>query len=420
MPTETQNTTDSIIAAHDAYMTPNYLRYPVAMQRGEGCRVWDADGKQYLDLFAGFGGPILGHCHQELVDAVTEQANTLWHVGNLMHTEPQTKAAEALHKHGLGGKSFFCHSGADANESAIKLARRYGLENKGDASGGGDTSGGRFGVITCTKSFHGRSFAAMCATGQDPVHEGFGPLPDGFSYVSFNDLDAIKAAITDTTVAIMLEPIQGEGGVNMPDDDFLPKLRALCDERDLLLICDEVWTGCGRTGKAFAYQHWDIKPDILTLAKGVGGGLPVGVMCCTDELAGLLDPKKVGKVIHATTLGGNCLSTAVTAKIFEVLERDNLIERAAELGERIKDFFRGRFDFVVDIRGKGLFIGVQLDVEHPDAWFDNAGQVVQKAMDAGLLINATQGNTLRLAPALTITDEELAEGLERLEAVLTK
>ena len=394
-------------------MSINYPRYPIAMDRGEGCHVYDAEGKRYIDLFAGFGGPVLGHCHPDLVAAVTEQANKLWHVGNLFHTEPQTLLAEAIAKHGFGGRSFFCHSGADANDSAIKLSRLYGLANP--ASDGKP----RHGLITANNSFHGRSFGTMVATAQPKVRQGFEPHIEPAKHVSFNDIEAVQAAIDENTVAIMVEPIQGEGGVNVPDEDYLPQLRSLCDERDLLLIMDEVWTGCGRTGRYFAHQHWGIQPDIMTLAKGVGGGLAVGVMCALDRVAKYFDYREHGGVAHATTLGGNCLSMAVSATIFHVLERDGLVERAAELGkyaiERMTKFAE-TCNAVREARGRGLFIGVELDPA--DAWFDTGADVVNKCMEHGVLINATQGTVLRFAPPLTISREDFDEGLDLIERVI--
>lgn len=416
MSTSTQSSTQAIIDRHNNYMSRNYPRYKVAMVRGEGSLLWDADGKEYLDLFSGFGAGVLGHCHPDLVAAVTEQANTLWHVGNLMHTEPQTLAAEAIAKHGFGGRSFFCHSGADANEAAFKLARLYGRANQ--------TKGKpRYKVISTTQSFHGRSFASIMATGQSKVRDGFQPWLEGFSNVPYNDLEAMKNAIDDETAAIIVEPIQGEGGVNVPADGYLPGLRNLCDEHDLLLIVDEVWTGVGRTGKYFAHQHWGIKPDVMTLAKGVGGGLAVGVTCIGPKAADFYDAEKKGTVYHATTLGGNCLSMAVTARIFSVLERDGLVERAAALGkrtvQRLKQF-ADKHGVISNVRGKGLFIGIELNPEASGAWFKNAGEVVRKAMDAGLLLGSAQANVLRLAPPLVVTDEQLDRGLSQLEALLLK
>ena len=420
MPSNTQ----AILDRHDAHLSLNYPRYPVAMVRGRGAMLEDAEGKSYLDLFAGFGAPVLGHCHPDLVEAVTQQAQRLWHVGNLFHTEPQTRVAEAIARLGFGGRSFFCHSGADANESALKLARLYGKHRPGEAAG----ELGRYKVVACQRSFHGRSFATMNATANPAVREGFAPHLPGYGHVAYNDLAAVEAAIDEQTVAVIAEPIQGEGGVHVPDADYWPGLRTLCDRHDLLLICDEVWTGCGRTGKTFAYQHWlndgDQAPDIMTLGKGVGGGLAVGVMCAKDRVAELYNARSQGGVKHATTLGGNCLSMAVTARIFEVLERNGLTARAAEMGsaavERLSRWATGRED-VVEVRGRGLFIGIQLrpgGADQPGGWFKSGAEVVAAAMDRGLLINATGSDVLRLAPPLTIEQQELDRGLDLLTEVI--
>jgi len=395
--------TQAVIDRHDRYLSINYNRFPIAIERAAGCEMFDGEGRRYLDLFAGFGGPILGHCHPDLVQALTEQAHKVWHVGNLFHTEPQTLLAEAIARHGFGGRSFFCHSGADANEAALKLARLYG-------------QGKRYKIVATHHSFHGRSFATMMATGQPKVREGFEPLLPGFSHVPYNDLDAMRQAVDDETVAILIEPIQGEGGVNMPDDDYLPALRRLCDERDMLLICDEVWTGCGRTGRWFAHQHWNIEPDMMTLAKGVGGGLAVGVMCAKERVADLYNARKQGGVRHATTLGGNCVSMAVSAAIFRVIERDNLLAHAAAMGEVILQrlrAFAGKHSVIQAVRGKGLFVGIQLDpAVGPTA------DIVKRCLLRGLLINGTQNAVLRIAPAMIVTREQIDEGLTILEEVL--
>jgi acetylornithine aminotransferase len=400
------SSTRDIIDRRDRHMTINYGRYPIAIDRGEGSELFDCDGKRYLDLFAGFGASILGHCHPDLVEAVTAQANRLWHPGNLLHSEPQTLLAERIAKHGFGGRSFFCHSGADANEAAFKLARLHGRANPG-------ASGPRYKIISAHRSFHGRLFASMVATGQAKVREGFDPFVSGFLQVDYNDIDAIKAALDDQTAAIIVEPIQGEGGIVVPHDDYLPRLRKLCDERDLLLICDEVWTGGGRTGRYFAHQHWNITPDVMTLAKGVGGGLPVGVMCATDKAAQLFDYRVHGAVAHATTLGGNCLSMAVAARLFDVLERDNLVQRAADLGDetmqRLRHFAASN-PTIKQVRGKGLFIGIELD--------KSATDIVNACQARGVLINGTQNTVIRLAPALTINEAQLDEGLSVLEQTI--
>jgi predicted acetylornithine/succinylornithine family transaminase len=405
--------TDQLIARAQQVLSPNYARQPIAIVRGEGVWLYDADEGAYLDLFAGFGAGLLGHAHPELVEAVTEQAGRLWHVGNLLHTEPQVRLAEAIAETGFGGQSFFCHSGADANEAAVKLARLYGRQNPGP-------SGPRYKVISASQSFHGRSFAMMAATGQGKVGEGFAPLPEGFDHVPYNDPAALEQAIDSETVAVLLEPIQGEGGVVIPDADYLQQVRKLCDRRDLLLILDEVWTGGGRTGRMFAHQHFGVTPDAMTLAKGVGGGLPVGVMCAKPSLTHLVDASQRG-VKHATTLGGNAIAMAASAKLFEVIQRDGLADHAATLGEhalqRLNQWV-DQYEAVAAVRGRGLFIGIELNPASDHAWFDTARDVFTAALKQGLLVNATQGNVLRLAPPLTITQKQLDDGLDRLERVL--
>jgi predicted acetylornithine/succinylornithine family transaminase len=406
--------TQQLIDRADAALCPNYGRFPVAITRGKNALLWDVEGKRYIDLFAGFGAPQLGHCHPDLVAALTEQANTLWHVGNLLHTEPQVRAAEAIRDlSGFDGRPFFCHAGADANEAAIKLARLYGKANPGRSA----TDLGRYKIISTTQSFHGRSFATMGATGQPAVRAGFEPLPEGFLNCAYNDLDAVQAAIDDETVAVLAEPIQGEGGVNVPAPDYFRKLRALCDERDLLLICDEVWVGCGRTGQWCGHHHWGIEPDAMTLGKGVGGGLPVGVCVIHPKHTHLYDASKHG-VRHATTLGGNCLSMAATATLLHVIKRDGLIERARELGEHIKARLAELLGHgvVQDVRGHGLFLGVAINA--CESRYDTPRDLVLDLMDQGVMINATKSGVLRLAPPMTIEREVLDEGLDRLIAAL--
>ncbi|MCC5828700.1 MAG: acetylornithine transaminase [Phycisphaeraceae bacterium] len=405
---------DAIAQRHDQFMTLNYPRYGLTFVRGEGSRLFDPNGRAYVDLFAGFGAAVLGHCHPDLVDAVSEQARKLWHAGNLVHTEPQTQAAEAIGRAGFGGRSFFCHSGADANEAAIKLARLYGRAKPG-------AQGPRWGIITADLSFHGRTLATMMATGQAKVREGFEPWPEGFSHVPYNDIKAVESAITPSTVAIMVEPIQGEGGIRVPDPDYLSRLRALCDQHDLLLIIDEVWTGCGRTGRYFGHQHFNVEPDIMTLGKGVGGGLPVGVMCSGPRAADLYDARKQGAVRHATTLGGNCLAMAVTARIFQVIERDGLLEHAANLGRRAMERLeklKARAPWIGQVRGKGLFVGIELDECAATDRFKDAGEIVLRCQQRGVLIGSAQKWVVRLAPAINIESSTLDEGMDVLEDVL--
>ena len=406
--------TQRIISRHDEHMSPNYPRFPVAMVEGAGCELFDAEGRAYLDLFAGFGASLLGHAHPDLVEAVSAQAKRLWHAGNVLHTEPQTRLAEWIGHKGFGGRSFFCHSGADANETAIKLARRYGRVNPG-------AEGPRYKILATEGGFHGRSFATMMATGQEAARKGFEPHLAGFDHVRYGDPEAMAEAVDETTVAVLVEPIQGEGGLHVPDEGYLTALRRLCDAHDLLLIVDEVWTGCGRTGRWFAHQHAGITPDALTLAKGVGGGLPVGVCCMRREHAELFDAKQQGGVVHATTLGGNCLAMAAGEAVFRVIERDGLLEQAAALGARAHarlERMAAEVPGAVEARGRGLFQGVKLDPSVPDTWFESAKDVVRAGLDRGLILGAAQDEVVRIAPPLTITTGQLDDGLDRLEALI--
>ncbi len=376
----------------------NYARMPVVMARGEGCRLWDADGREYLDLFAGFGGCILGHCHPALVRAATDQANKLWHVGNTFHTEPQVEFAERLNKTAFRGQAFFCHSGAEANEAACKLARLRGAEK----------SPKRWKIISFNKSFHGRTLAMIAATGNPKVSEGFAPQVPGFVHVEAGKFDALLAAIDDETAAIIMEPIQGEGGINLYPPDFPRKVRNLCDERGLTLIFDEVWTGCGRTGKWFGHQHFtgadgrSIQPDIMTLGKAVGGGLPVGVMFAKPEVAALLVPGK-----HGCTLGGNPICMNVAKTIFDVIEQENLVAHAAKLGEIAISKLRSASKItsrVVEVRGKGLFLGIELSAP-PEKFLD-------KALAKGIIVNLPAQKVIRLAPPINIGAEQWDRGLD--------
>ena len=405
-------TSDQIIQRHDAYLINCYPRYPATMVRGEGCYLYDNQGARYLDLFAGFGAGLLGHCHPDVVAAITAQAQTLLHPGNLFHTEPQTLVAEAIARHGFSGRSFFCHSGADANEAALKLARLYGKAKPGSQD---PASGGRFKVICTYQSFHGRTFGTMPATGQSTVARRFEPHLPGFVHVPYNDAEAVADRIDDQTVAVMVEPLQGEGGVIVPDDAYLPALRSLCDRHDLLLICDEVWTGCGRTGQWFGHQHWNIEPDIMTLAKGVGGGLPVGVMCARGQLADYFDCALQDGVVHASTLGGNCASMAASAAVLAVIERDGLIDHARKMGQYARDrMAKALLDCknIKSIRGLGLFIGIELN--------QPAKPVVEQCMAAGILVNAAQKSIIRLAPPLVVNKNQLDAGLDVLETLINK
>ncbi|MGN6368465.1 MAG: aspartate aminotransferase family protein [Phycisphaerae bacterium] len=385
-----------MIGRHQAALTLNYGKLPVALVRGEGSRLWDAEGKEYLDLFAGFGGTILGHCHPALVEAVTAQARTLWTTGNQFYTEPQVKLAERLKAQAFEGRAFFCHSGAEANEAAIKLARLAGGE-------------GRFKVISMQRGFHGRTLGALSATPTPEYQKGFYPLVPGFVSVPYNDLAALEQAIDKETCAVMVEPIQGEGGINMPAEGYLQGVREICTRHNLTMIVDEVWTGVGRTGKYFGHQYAGITPDIMTLGKALGGGVPVGCMFAEPGRAALLKPGT-----HGCTLGGNPICAAVGAAVLETVETEKLQERAVRLGEmavgRIRKF-KNAGEKIKEVRGRGLMLGVELTAA-------DGSPVVNHALANGLIINATRKNVLRLAPALTVSEELLQKGLDVLERAI--
>lgn len=349
------STSTEILDRATKVLIGNYARQNVVMVRGRGSDLWDADGKQYLDLFAGFGGCILGHCHPALIEAAGIQMQNLWHVGNTYHTLPQVEFAERLNRHAFPGQAFFCHSGLEANEAACKLARLRGQES----------SPKRWKIISLNKSFHGRSLAMIAATANPAVSQGFGPEVPGFVHVNAGDISALETAIDAETAGIIMEPIQGEGGVNLYPPDFPAAVRKVCDEKSLTLIFDEVWTGCGRTGRWFGYQHFlsagkTIEPDILTLGKAVGGGLPVGAMFAKPETAKFLVPGR-----HGCTLGGNPVCMSVARTIFDVIERENLLAHAAALGEHAIAQLRGEKtlkDKIHEVRGRGLMLGVELKI----------------------------------------------------------
>lgn len=382
----------------------NYARSPIVMERGEGAMLYDADGKKYLDLFAGFGGAILGHSHPELIRAASEQAGRLWHVGNTFYNEPQIEFAERLNKHAFAGQAFFCHSGAEANEAAVKLARLRGQAK----------SPGRWKMISLHRSFHGRTLAMIAATGNPAVKAGFGPEVPGFTQVEPGDFDALAKAVDDETAGIIMEPIQGEGGVNLYPDGFARRVRELCDAKDLTLIFDEVWTGCGRTGRWFGHQYFTgndgkcVLPDIMTLGKAVGGGLPVGVMYARPQTAALLVPGK-----HGSTLGGNAICMAVSRTIFDIIERDDLVGKASALGEYAVARLRSEKRIsakIADVRGKGLFLGIEL--KRPPE------KLTEKAIEKGLIINLTAKTVIRLAPPINIERQLLDQGLDVLVSIL--
>ena len=385
----------------DKYVAHTYARYPIALVRGKGTRVWDADGKEYLDFLAGIAVNSLGHCHPAVVRAIQKQSRQLLHVSNLYHIQPQSELARELCRHSFADRVFFCNNGAEANETAIKLARRYG----------GEHGGGKYEILTAHNSFHGRTLATLTATGQEKVRAGYDPLPEGFRQIPYNDLRAAEEAIDEhKTVGIMVEPIQGEGGVNVPDENYLQGLRELCDRRGLLLIFDEVQTGMGRTGKLFGYEHFGMQPDIMTLAKALGGGLPFGAMLAREDVAKSFTPGS-----HASTFGGNPLACSVGLAVMNTLLKGGVLKNCVKMGKLFVqglEKLRQRFSFVRSIRGKGLILGLELEME--------GAKIVEACMAEGLLLNCTAYKVLRFVPPLTITPKEIERGLSILENILAR
>jgi len=381
------------------YVIPNYKRYPVSLVHGEGSYVWDAEGKRFLDLFPGWGCNILGHCPPPVVKAIQKQVEHLIHIPNTWYTEAQGDFAEAIVKHSFG-KVFFANSGTEANEGAIKLARLHYSNGQGGTS--------KFRVISFANGFHGRTFGSVTATAQPKYHEGLGPLLPGFRYAPYNDIEAVKALIDDETCAILLEPVQGEGGVNIADDAFLAGLRQLCDQHNMLLIFDEVQTGMGRTGEWFGYQHTGIQPDIMTLAKGVAAGVACGAFVCRDEIAPSLKPG-----LHASTFGGNPLAMAAGIATMKMIDDEGLLENCQKMSARFRHHFdalKAKLPIIKDVRARGMMIGVELSIP--------ATPAVAKCMERGVLINATHDTVVRLLPALNIAAAQVDEGCQVIADVL--
>jgi predicted acetylornithine/succinylornithine family transaminase len=385
----------------DKYVAQTYARYPIALVRGKGARVWDADGKEYLDFLAGIAVNSLGHCHPAVVRAIQQQSRKLLHVSNLYHILPQSELARELCRHSFADRVFFCNSGAEANEAAIKLARRHG----------GAHLGGKYEILSAHNSFHGRTLATLTATGQEKVRAGYDPLPPGFRQIPFNDLGAAEAAIDEQkTVGILVEPIQGEGGIVVPDEGYLRGLRELCDRRGLLLLFDEVQTGMGRTGKLFGYEHFGVTPDIMTLAKALGGGLPLGAMLAREAVAKSFIPGS-----HASTFGGNPLACSAGMAVIQTLLQGGVLKNCVKMATAFAEGLgrlRDRFAFVKAIRGKGLMLGLELEME--------GTKIVEACMQEGLLINCTAYKILRFVPPLTIKQKEIDHGLGILEQVLER
>jgi predicted acetylornithine/succinylornithine family transaminase len=392
-------TTDELIALSDKYIMPTYKRFPIVLVRGAGAKVWDSNGKEYLDFVAGIAVCSLGHSHPKVVEAIKKQVEILTHVSNLYHIEPQILYARMLMENSFANKAFFCNSGAEANEAAIKLARKYAYENMGK---------GKYELITMKDSFHGRTMATVTATGQTKFQVGFAPLLEGFKHVPFDDISALSHAITDKTCGVMLEPIQGEGGVRIPDDKYLSQVRKICDEKGILMILDEVQVGMARTGTLFAYEHYNVEPDIVTLAKAVGNGFPIGVMMATDRIASAFQPGS-----HASTFGGNPLAMAAALATLETIMKDGILENVRKVGayftKRLHEL-KDRSSIIKEIRGRGLIIGIEISVD--------GSPIVNACMERGLLMNCTGGSVLRFVPPLTITEKDVDAAVAILGEVI--
>ncbi|MDD2853313.1 MAG: acetylornithine transaminase [Desulfuromonadaceae bacterium] len=385
----------------DKYIMKTYGRYPVVPVRGAGCRLWDADGKEYLDFLGGVAVNNLGHCHPNVVAALQKQAAELIHCSNYYQIPQQIELAELLCSHSFADKAFFCNSGAEANEAAIKLARKYSRDTFGPE---------RYEIITAADSFHGRTMATVSATGQEKVQRFFDPLLHGFKHVPFDDVAALEAAVTPTTCAIMLEPIQGEGGINMPSPGYFQAVRELCDRHGLLLIFDEVQVGMGRTGTLFAYEHFGVTPDIMTLAKALAGGAPIGTMLAKEKFAAAFVPGT-----HGSTFGGNPLVCAAAIATIRTILEDGLLNRCEEIGEYLTgelETLGKKYPFVKEVRGVGLMIGMALTIP--------AADIVKKGHERGVLLNVTHDTVLRFVPALVVTKQEINTMIAILDGIFAE
>jgi predicted acetylornithine/succinylornithine family transaminase len=388
----------TLMMLSEKYVANTYSRYPVLLVRGKGTRVWDLEGEEYLDFVSGLAVCNLGHCHPRVVKAIRDQAEKLIHISNFYYIEPQIQLASLLCKHSFADKVFFCNSGAEANEGAFKLARKFAKEKIGKD---------RYEIITMERSFHGRTLATLAATGQEKFHKGYEPLMPGFKYVPFNDIGAVKNAIDPKTCAVMVEPIQGEGGVNCPSEGYLKALRDICDEKRLLLIFDEVQVGMGRTGKLFAYEHEGVEPDMLTLAKSLAGGVPIGALLIKK---GIADGFKPGD--HASTFGGNPLASAAGVAALTAILEEGMLENCRKMGDYFiseLEEIKKKFPFVKEVRGKGLILGMELKID--------GSSMVKEMLKRKILINCTMGNVLRFLPPLIVTKEEVDRVVKALGEV---
>ena len=381
-------------------LATTYARLPVVFEKGQGATLWDTEGRRYTDFLAGIAVCGLGHAHPAVQAALAEQAGRLLHVSNLFYTRPQTELAEWLTRHSFADRVFFCNSGAEANEAAIKLARKY-FSDQGET--------GRHRIIAMEQSFHGRTMGSLSATGQTKIRKGFEPVLEGFEFVPFNDIDALQAALDPSVGAVMLEPLQGEGGIICPDPGYLPAVRRLCDRTGTLLILDEVQTGMGRTGKLFAHEHDGIVPDIMTLAKALGNGLPIGAMLAREGVA-----EAFGPGAHATTFGGTPIMAAGALAVVRTMEAEDIVGQAAKTGAYFKarlEELKDRHVRIKDVRGRGLLLGLKLRGE--------GAPVVRACLERGFIINCVQGDVLRFAPPLIIAPREIDALIECLDAIFS-
>lgn len=390
----------STIETAEQVLATTYSRQSVVFEKGSGTTLWDTEGRTYTDFLAGIAVCNLGHAHPAVQAALAEQAGKLLHVSNLFYTRPQVELGQWLVRHSFADRVFFCNSGAEANEAAIKLARKY-FHDRGEV--------GRFRIVAMEQSFHGRTMGTLSATGQKKIRQGFEPLLEGFSFVPFNDPDALRTELDETVCAVLLEPIQGEGGIVCPDRDYLPAVRRMCDETGTLMILDEIQTGMGRTGRLFAHAHAGVTPDVMTLAKALGNGLPIGAMLARDAVA-----KAFGPGAHATTFGGTPIVTAGALAVVQTLTEEGIVERAAQTGAYFKERLEAlaaRRPSVVEVRGQGLLLGLKLN--------QDGAPIVNACLERGFVINCVQGNILRFAPPLIISTGEIDALIDCLDTILS-
>ncbi len=388
--------TKEIIAQYEKFVIKTYTRTPVVIVKGKGLKVWDLEGSEYLDFFPGWAVSGLGHCHPRVVNAIRNYLKKIIHVPNNYYNMLQGKLAQAIIEHSFEGKVFFCNSGAEANESAIKLVRAYGA------------SKGKYEIITMQNSFHGRTLATITATGQPKYQKGFDPLPAGFKSVPFNDIKELETAITEKTSAIMIEPIQGEGGINVAKKDYIEAIRKICDKKDLVLIFDEVQTGMGRTGKMFCFGHYGVAPDVMTLAKSLGGGIPIGAMVAAKKFEDVLKPG-----MHASTFGGSPIACSASLAVFEAIKKERLLQNTREMGEYLVQKLtelKKKKPVIKEIRGMGLMIGMELSIDGKN--------IVETCFKERLFINCTQGNVLRLMPGMIVNKKQIDRAIEILDKAM--